>query len=258
MDNYLTERYLRLPDGTLPHLGVTGQGDVAPFVILVGNPERLERIKPRLDSVELVGDKRGYVVWTGRYRGVPITLASSGLGAPSLAITVEELALTGAKVFLRVGSCASIQPEIPVGDLIIATGAVRDEGTSHNYAPGIYPAIAHPDVVAALRTSADREGARYHLGLIRSTDSFYEGERKQEIIDKWRLLRVAAFEMESSAMFTIASIWGCLAGSILVPGSNLITRQSTYQGNHTEPYKSGIETAITIALAAIGLLHAAT
>ncbi|MDP6701019.1 MAG: uridine phosphorylase, partial [Candidatus Latescibacteria bacterium] len=153
MGDYLTERFLRLPDGTLPHMGVKGDGDVAPYVLLSGDPGRVEKIKTWLDKAEAVGNKRGYMVYTGTYRDTPVTLASNGVGAPSTAIAMEELALAGGKVFIRVGSCASVTENIPIGDVVIATGGVRDEGVSHTYAPSIYPAVADPDVVAALRAA---------------------------------------------------------------------------------------------------------
>jgi uridine phosphorylase len=264
MSTYLTERYLRLPDGTLPHLGVRGGGDVAPCVLLTGNPDRLERMKALLSGAREVGRKRGYLVYTGRYAGVPVTVATSGLGAPSVAISVEELSLAGAQVFIRVGSCASIQPHVPIGSVIIATAAVRDEGASHAYAPAIFPAVADPDVVAALRAAAAEAAAPgtavpvtavpYHLGVIRSTDSFYQGERRAEIIDQWRALRVLAFEMESSALFTVAASLGCRGGSILVPGSNLVTGGATYQGQQVEAYTAGMAQAIAVALAAVARL----
>ena len=108
MGDYLTERFLRLPDGSLPHMGVKGGGDVAPYVLLSGDPGRVEKMKTWLDEADAVGRERGYVAYTGSYRGTPVTLASSGVGAPSVAIAVEELALAGGRVFIRVGSCASI------------------------------------------------------------------------------------------------------------------------------------------------------
>ena len=259
MGEYLTERFLRLPDGSLPHMGVKGGGDVAPYVLLSGDPGRVEKIKTWLDKAEAVGRERGYVAYTGSYRGTPVTLASSGVGAPSVAIAVEELALAGGRVFIRVGSCASIAEDIPIGDVVIGTAGVRDEGLSHTYAPPIYPAIADPDVVAALRATAEAESTPYHLGLVRSTDSFYEGERKVEIIDQWRDLRVLVFEMESSALFTVAMVRGLRSGSILVPGSNLVTGQkSTYQGQQLEEYTAGIDAAIATALGAVERLHAAS
>jgi uridine phosphorylase len=251
MPGPLTERYLRLPDGTLPHLGVRGGGDVAPYVLLTGNPDRLDKMKAHLDGVRQVGKQRGYLVYTGRYQGVPVTVATSGLGAPSVAIAVEELALAGGEVFIRVGSCASIQPHLPVGSVLIATAAVRDEGVSYSNAPASFPAVADHGVVAALSAAAQAAGVPAHLGVIRSTDSFYRGERKLEIIEQWKGLRVLGFEMESSALFTVAACLGRRSGSILVPGSNLATGGATYQGQWLDEYSAGMAHAIEIAMDSI-------
>lgn len=252
-EKYLTDRHLRLPDGTFPHMGVSGR-DVAPYVLLCGNPERVERIRERLEGVKVVGRKRGYLVYTGTYQGVPVSVASSGLGSPSIAIAIEELGAAGGQVFVRVGSCASIQPEVDVGRVIIATAGVRDEGTSHYYAPAIFPAVADHEVVASMRRVADELGVSCSLGIVRSTDSFYEGERKREIIDLWRARKVLAFDMESSALFTVATVLGYRSGSILVPGSNLIQDVATYRGEATDLYRAGIEKAIAIALGAVRII----
>lgn len=254
MENYLMERYLRLPDGTFPHMGVT-DGDVNPFVILCGNPERVERIQEYLDEAAPVGKKRGYIVYSGSYQGAPVTVASSGLGCPSVAVAVEELAAVGGKTFIRAGSCASIHPESRIGHAIIATAAVRDEGTSGYYAPDIYPAVADHGVVQALRETAKEHEIPYHVGMVRSTDSFYQGERKKEIIDRWRKHSILAFDMESSALFTVASHLSCRSGSILVPGSNLIQGTSTYQGHAQEEYHNGIDQIISIILQTALLLN---
>jgi uridine phosphorylase len=114
-------------------------------VLLSGSPACAEKIKALLEDPQTVGSQRGYIVYTGSYHGIPVTVASSGVGAPSLSIAVEELAVTGGQVFIRVGSCAAIDPQIGVGDIIIASGGVRDEGLSSYYAPLNYPAIAHPE-----------------------------------------------------------------------------------------------------------------
>jgi uridine phosphorylase len=256
MDNYLTERYLRLDDGSLPHMGVKGKGDVAPYVLLSGNPARVERTKDYLTDCERVSSERGYLVYTGRYKEVKVTVASSGMGSPSIAVALEELAVTGGTTFIRTGSCASIDIDADVGSLIIATGAVRDEGTSPYYAPTIYPAVADHHVVAALCQAAEDHENSYHLGLIRSTDSFYEGERKIGIIKQWQKCRVLAFEMESAALFTVAGVLGLRSGAICVPGSNLLNGKSTYQGHNIEQFNTGINHMIRIALEAIVLLSA--
>ena len=250
---YLTERMLKLEDGTLPHTGIK-PGDVAPLVITSGNPKRVERMKDHLTDPKVFGAERGAVVITGKYKDTLVTLASTGMGCPSLAMHVEELAFAGGKVFIRAGSCASLQEDINLGDLIIATGAVRDEGTSPYYAPDIYPAVADPDVVEALRRSAEACDVDYRIGIIRSTDSFYEGERKTEIIELWQRLNVLAFEMESSALFTISNVLGLKSGSVLVPGSNLITQHSTYQGMDIEMYQKGVQDMSLVALEAMRLL----
>ena len=254
-ENYLTKRHLRLPDGTFPHMGVSG-GDVAPVVMLCGNPERVELIRDKMDDVQAVGKKRGYIAYTGTFRGEAVSVASSGLGSPSVAISVEELGVAGGRVFIRVGSCASCQPNVDVGDVIISTGGVRDEGTSHYYAPTIFPALADYEVVEALSNTAHEHGVSFHRGIVRSTDSFYEGERKREIIDQWRSLRVLAFEMESSCLFTVATVLGYQSGSILVPGTNLTTGVATYQGQATEQYRVGMSSAIDVSLEASAKLSA--
>lgn len=256
MESYLTERILRSRDGTLPHMGVKGDGDVAPYVLLSGNPARVERMKERLTQAQRMGSERGYVVYTGVYKGTPVTVASSGMGCPSMEMSLIELAAAGGSTFIRTGSCASIKADAGVGTLIIAIAAVRDEGTSPYYAPAIYPAVADHNVVTALCQAAESCNESYNLGIIRTTDSFYEGERKAEIIDKWRERSVIAFEMESAALFTIASVMGNRSGTILVPGANLITGRSTYLGQDVERYRDGVNKMITVSLEAIAVLAA--
>ncbi|MBI4260412.1 MAG: hypothetical protein HY658_07585, partial [Actinobacteria bacterium] len=181
---WLTERYLRLPDGTFPHLGIRGDGDVASVALLSGSPERVELMAGMLEGPERVGAKRGYTVYTGARGESRITVATSGVGSPSLSIAVEELAACGARTFIRVGSCAAIDPDLPVGAIAAAHGAVRDEGTSLYYAPGIYPAVASPRVLWALLEAAAAAGVELPVGLTRSTDSFYEGERRADVIER--------------------------------------------------------------------------
>jgi len=251
---YLTERYLRLPDGSFPHLGIRGGGDVADVAIVSGSPERVELMAGMLDGAERVGDRRGYAVFTGSYRGSRISVATSGVGSPSLAIAVEELGACGVRAFIRAGSCATIDEHLRIGDVAIAHGAVRDEGTSPYYAPMNYPAVASPRVLRALTDAAAELGVEARVGLTRSTDSFYEGERKAEIIDRWRALGVLTFEMESSALFTITSAMGWESGSLLVAGSNLVTGEATYRGDRVEDYRAGQDRMLEVALVAAATL----
>lgn len=254
--SYLTERYLRLPDGSFPHLGIRGEGDVAGVAIVSGSPERVELMASMMEGAERVGDRRGYAVWTGGYRGSRVTVATSGVGSPSLSIAVEELGACGVRTFIRAGSCASIDERVPVGGVAIAHGAVRDEGTSPYYAPMNYPAVASPRVQRALEDAAADLGIDVAVGLTRSTDSFYEGERKAEIIERWRNLGVLTFEMETSALFTVAGAMGWEAGSLLVAGTNLVTGEATYNGERLDEYRLGQDQMLDLALAAAAALAA--
>ncbi len=254
MSPYLTEKFIRRPDGTVPHMGVK-DGDIAPYVLISGSPGRVLVMKERLQDLRSFGNaERGAVIFTGTYKGVPVTVASSGMGGPSIAIAVEELAQVGGKVFIRTGSCASIQENIPVGDLVVATAAVRDEGTGDFYAPKSYPAVADISVVQALCDALDNGKTPYHLGLIRSSDSFYEGERDAAIIDTWRPRNVLVFEMEAAALFTIANVRGFRSGCIVYTGSSLALGLSPLRGESVDARNRGVERMIDSSLEAVVLL----
>ena len=246
---WLTERFLRLPDGSFPHLGIR-DGDVADVALLSGSPERVELMAQMLDSAERVGDRRGYTVFTGSIDGARLSVATSGVGSPSMAIATEELAACGASCFIRVGSCAALSPRLPVGGIAVATGAVSDEGTSRYYAPQNFPPVASHRVTAALVAAAARHGTPVEVGLTRSTDSFYAGERTTEEIGRWKDLGVLAFEMETSCLFTVAAALGCEAGSVLCAGSDLLRGEATYLGERLEEYAAGQQTMLEFTVAA--------
>jgi uridine phosphorylase len=206
------------------HLEVTGD-DIADAVLLPGNPERVEVIADCWDDHEVVANHREYRTATGTHEGTPISVTSTGIGSPSAAIAVEELARAGADTFVRVGSCGAIQPETDVGDLIITSGAVRQEGTSGEYIREDYPAVADHAVVAALAAAAEELDYDYHVGLTASTDSFYAGQSRdgfegfrarnsEEKIDELQAANVLNFEMEASAILTLANIYGLRAGAV--------------------------------------------
>jgi uridine phosphorylase len=245
---WLTDRLLVLPDGTFPHLAIRDDGRVAPVVLLCGSPERVEAIAGRLDDVEVVGAGRGYRVLTGWRDGARLSVATSGVGAPSMSIAVEELGACGARTFVRVGSCAAVSPRLGVGGIAISVAAVRDEGTSAYYAPATFPACASHDVVVALVAAAAARGVDAPTGTTRTTDSFYEGERTAELIERWSVLGVLAFEMETSCLFTVAAVRGWRAGSIVCAGSNLLTGAATYQGAGLDAYRDGQDRMIDVAL----------
>jgi uridine phosphorylase len=200
-------------------------GDVADSVLLPGDPGRVETITDEWDDSAAVADHREYRTATGTYEETPISVTSTGIGSPSAAIAVEELARVGAETLIRVGSCGAIQPETDLGDLIITSGAVRQEGTSSEYVREDYPAVADHAVVAALGAAADRLGYDYHVGLTASTDSFYAGQSRAGFEDfrargsegdvaELQDAGVLNFEMEASAILTLASIYGLRAGAV--------------------------------------------
>jgi uridine phosphorylase len=206
------------------HLEVTG-GDVADSVLLPGDPGRIETITDCWDDAEVVADHREYRTATGTHEQTPISVTSTGIGSPGAAIAVEELARVGADTLIRVGSCGAIQPETDVGDLIVTSGAVRQEGTSDEYIRSDYPAVADHAVVAALAAAAEDLGYDYHVGLTASTDSFYAGQSREgfggytsqaseAMIEELKAANVLNFEMEASAILALANIYGLRGGAV--------------------------------------------
>ena len=190
------------------------KGDVGRYVICPGDPKRVPLIAKYLEHAALVADSREFVTYTGTLDGVPVSVTSTGIGGPSAAIAMEELAECGADTFLRMGTCGGIALDVMGGDAVIATGAVRNEGTSREYAPIEFPAVADYDVVTACRAAAKRLGIKAHTGIVQCKDSFYGQHNPEkmpvsyELLAKWeawKRLGVLASEMESAAMFTVAS-----------------------------------------------------
>ena len=193
------------------------------------------------DRFEELADHREYRTLAGEYDGEPVAVTSTGIGSPSAAIAVEELARVGAESFLRVGSCGAIQEEIDVGDLVITTGAVRQEGTSGEYVREEYPATAHEEAVTALVTAAERLGYEYHLGVTCSTDSFYAGQARPgfdgfqaagatERLEELRSAGVLNFEMEASSILTLAGLYGLRAGAVCAVYANRVTGEFRTEG----------------------------
>jgi uridine phosphorylase len=222
------------------HLAV-GPDDVADSVLLPGDPERVPVITDQWADHTPVAQHREYRTATGTYEGTPISVTSTGIGAPSAAIAVEELARVDAETLIRVGSCGAIQADIDVGDLVIARGAVRQEGTSDEYVREDYPAVADHAVVAALVAAAEDLGYDYHVGLVASTDSFYAGQSRPgfggfepsgsaERIAALQAANVDAFEMEASAILTLATLYGLRAGAVCAVYANRVTGEFRTEG----------------------------
>jgi len=189
-------------------------GDIAPFVLLPGDPGRIDAIAAQLDRWEPVACNREYRTITGTFRGMPVSATSTGIGGPSTAIAAEELIRIGARVLIRVGSAGALQPHIRVGDLLIAVGAVREEGASAMYVPVHYPAVSDHSVLAALVEAAAKLGVTAHAGVVRSHDSFYT-DREDEITRFWAGKGVLGSDMETATLLTVARLRGARAGSVL-------------------------------------------
>ncbi len=220
-----------------------GEDDVANAVLLPGNPERVEKITQFWDSADEKAFHREYRTVTGMYDDAPISVTSTGIGSPSAAIAVEELARIGADTFIRVGSCGAIQPEMNVGDLVITTGGVRQEGTSDEYVREDYPAVADYEVVAALVAAAERLDYDYHTGITMSADSFYAGQGRpgfegflaegaDELVSHLKDANVKNIEMEASAILTIANVYGLRAGAVCSVYANRETGEFRTEGEH--------------------------
>jgi len=222
------------------HLEVA-EGDVADAVLLPGNPERLDKITPLWDDHEEVAHHREYRTATGTYEGTPISVTSTGIGSPSAAIALEELARVGAETFVRVGSCGAIQPGMDVGDLVITRGAVRQEGTSDEYVREDYPAVADGEVVSALVAAAERLGYDYHVGITMSSDAFYAGQGRtgfggfeaagsDDLIADLQAANVANVEMEAAALCTLGNVYGLRTGAVCSVFANRVTGEFRTEG----------------------------
>jgi uridine phosphorylase len=203
------------------HLHVK-KGDVGRYAILPGDPKRVPLIAKYLDDAQLVADSREFVTYTGYLEGEKVSVTSTGIGGPSASIALEELHACGTDTFLRMGTCGGIALPVIGGDVVIATGAVRMEGTSREYAPIEFPAVANFEVVTALEKAATRLGKRHHLGVVQCKDSFYGQHAPQDMPvsyelqnkwEAWKRLGVLASEMESAAMFVVAARLGARCGS---------------------------------------------
>lgn len=212
-----------LIDGRQMHLHCTAQ-DIGQYVILPGDPGRCETIAAQLDNARQISANREFHVWTGYLNGHAVTVCSTGIGGPSAAIALEELVECGADTFIRVGTCGGVDAVARGGDVVVATAAVRQEGTSREYLPLEYPAAASYPVVRALADTCEALGYRTHVGVVQSKDSFYGEIRPQrmpmaaDLLQKWNAWTAAgvlASEMESAALFVAGACLHVRCGAVL-------------------------------------------
>jgi uridine phosphorylase len=228
-------------------------GDLAKYLLVPGDPERVEKIASFWDEAHEISCHREFRAFSGKYKGVNLSALSSGIGPAAMAIVVNEAANLGVKTFIRVGSCGAIQPHIKCGDLVILSGAVRLDGTSNNYAMIEYPALANHEVLLALIEAAEKLGVKYHVGIAATTSDFYAGQTRGSItqfpnlLETLKQIGVLAFEMEAATLFVLANIYGLRAGCTC----------AVYANRTTEEFNAGAgeKECIQVALEAIKTLN---
>lgn len=232
------------------------RGEVGRYVIMPGDPKRCEKIAKYLDDPVLIADNREFVTYTGTLDGEKVSVTSTGIGGPSAAIAMEELYRCGADTFVRIGTCGGMQPEVKSGDIVVATGAIRMEGTSREYAPIEFPAVPDLMVTNALVEAARKKEIPFHTGVVQCKDSFYgqhEPEVKPvsyELLNKWeawKRLGCLASEMESAALFIVASHLRVRVGSCFLVMAN----QEREKLGLENPVVHDTDLAIQVAVEAI-------
>ncbi len=234
-------------------------GEVGRYCLLPGDPGRCEKIAAYLDAAAFVTANREFTTWTGTLLGEKVSVCSTGIGGPSAAIAMEELHALGADTFVRVGTCGGIALDVKSGDLVVATGAVRMEGTSREYAPIEYPAVPDYEVLTALVDAARASGRDWHAGVVQCKDSFY-GQHDparmpvcyelQNKWEAWKRLGVLASEMESAALFTCAAALGARCGTVL----HTIWNQERNAAGLDQDEDSDVDAAVRAGVEAVRLL----
>jgi uridine phosphorylase len=233
-----------------PHLLVE-DGDLADVALVPGDPGRVDRIAAHCEDAETVTHNREYKLVNATYEGRPVTICSTGIGSPSAAVAAEELFAVGVETLIRVGTTGALQSGIEIGDMVVATGAAKDEGTTKRYESATVPAVPDYEVLSALVDAAEANDERVHVGPIATDDAFYA--ETEEYVAEWEEAGLLAVEMEAAALFALARRKGKSAGAICTVDGNLV--EGTQKGETDDeelPSKAydNVERAIGIALTA--------
>ncbi len=239
-------------EGMQYHIGVK-VGEVGRYVILPGDPKRCAKIAAHFDNPVLIADNREYVTYTGTLDGVRVSVCSTGIGGPSASIAMEELKKCGADTFIRVGTCGGMDIDVEGGDVVVATGAIRMEGTSKEYAPIEYPAVPDLDVTNALVKACKQEGFRHHVGVVQCKDAFY-GQHNPELMpvsyeleqkwEAWCRMGCKASEMESAALFIVGQFLRVRVGSCFLAVANQEREKRGLPNAQVHDTEIAIKTAI--------------
>ncbi len=234
------------------HIGLSEEHS-AKYAIIPGDPGRVEKIAAFLDDAKQVGNNREYNSYLGYLDGEKVLVVSTGIGGPSCAICVEELAKIGVDTFIRVGTCGGMQSEVAPGDVIIATGAIRQDGTSREYMPIEFPAVADFKVTQALYNAAQKLDYPNHVGVVQAKDSFY-GQHSPESMptapellakwDAWKRGGCLASEMEGATLFIVSAARKLRSGAVFHCVWNQEVSQSAMPKDRTEDTSCAIKTAI--------------
>ncbi len=236
----------------------TRTGDIGRYVILPGDPGRVPKIAAKLENAQLIAQNREYTTYTGYLDGVKVSVCSTGIGGASAAIAVEELVMCGADTFIRVGTSGGMDLKVIGGDLVVASAAIRSEGTSYEYLPDHYPAVADFEVMSALKQAGDRlsaneDGSRCHVGVVHSKDNFY-GEidpnttgvahKLSNAWDMYVKCGCLTSEMEAAAVFSVAQCRGVRAGAVLTALWNVERTKLNLPDKNCESSERAIQCAI--------------
>ena len=234
-----------------PHLLVE-EGEVNEIALIPGDPGRVDRIARQCDNSEVIAENREYKLVNASYEGCELTICSTGIGCPSAAIAIEELARVGVETVIRVGTTGALQRGIEIGDMIVATGAAKDEGTTKRYESVTYPAVPDYGVLSALVEGAESRGESVHVGPIASDDAYYA--ETESYVAEWEAAGILSVEMEAAAVFSLARRKGMAAGAICTVDGNLVEgtqKGATDEEELPEKAKNNVERAIGISLDAV-------
>lgn len=237
------------PNDFLPITKIPRSG-LPEYALVCGDPRRAARIAKLFENSREIGNNREYVTYRGTWKGIDVTVSSHGVGGPGAICMFEELVMAGAKTIIRVGTCGGMSPEIEDGDLVIATGGVREDGVSDQMVPFAYPALSTPEVVLALQQSAQSHGHPWHRGVIWTKALFFPGVLPSAS-EAYVKAGVIAVEMELTALLVMAGIRGINAGGILVSDGNPTKIKDAEYNPHRSIVEEGVGKSIEVALGAI-------
>ena len=240
------------------HIG-TGKDDIGQYVILPGDPGRCEKIAKYFDNPVKTGQNREYTTYTGTLNGVKVSVCSTGIGGPSASIALEELVANGAHTFIRIGTCGGMQLDVKSGDVAVSTASIRMEGTTREYAPIEFPAVANLDVTNTLVQACKNLNQSYVVGVSQYKDAFYGQHRPEtlpngdELLRKWKAwlaLDCKVSEMESAALFIVGQYLRVRVGSCFL----VVANQERAKAGLDNPQVHDTDGAIRVAIEAMKIL----